>query len=119
MFNVGQHVVCVDDRPPEELGILPGPGGWIEDDEWIVRGRVYTVRGFVPDWFDGDLTVLLAELHRSPVLGVEPYEVGFDARRFRPLKDSSLDVFREALNSAPTERAPSSSVPVRNRTEDA
>jgi len=89
-FHVGQKVVCVDDRGWNGAAIsLP------------VKGEVCTVRGFSKSalgiW-------LLLEEHRSgttfPFTGEER---GFMPERFRPVKTTSIELFRAMLVNPPRE----------------
>ena len=89
MFRVGQLVVCVDDSLLGDCLTTK-----------VVRGAVYTIRAF--ETHHGIAGVLLCEIVnlKSPYGG----EYGYLARRFRPIVDSRLDVFREMLVRPPTER---------------
>lgn len=86
MFHAGQHVVCVD------VGKLrPTP---------LELGRVYTVKGHF---------IAMMPPHTGAV-GLYLYEVAppasyvaFNAKLFRPLSSTRLDVFRQLLVS-PKER---------------
>jgi hypothetical protein len=92
-FRSGQVVVCVDASGlPQDVGTLAKQGG------------VYTVRE-VRSW-RGTAGLLLAEIvnpHFEWIDGSEG-EVAFAARRFRPAKMTSLDVFAGML--APKELEP-------------
>lgn len=95
-FYPGQHVVCVDDTEqssPQSVGIKP-----------VIKGTVYTVRDFLnaTPW-GGDLGVRLGEII-NPLHPKWGCEYGYLISRFRPLKDSRLDVFRQHLVSPPKER---------------
>lgn len=88
-FHVGQLVVCVDDAP-----------NCFGHETRVRRGYVYTIQQIIPElapwrvteWSEG---VLLIE--------VQPREEceGFAAKRFRPVDDNRLAIFRKALTSAP------------------
>ena len=92
MFEIGQHVVCVDDR--KDAYIPPGFNG-IGNLDGLTKGIVYTVRSFV-DSPVGDLCLRLEEIVR-PILTTGGWwnggEPGFDARRFRPLRRLTVDEF--------------------------
>lgn len=89
MFHVGQLVICVD---------VSTRGGSLNG---LTRGTIYTISEIVHfcdcgfcsgtgDYFH------LMEITRSNRL---PYET----RRFRPLDDSRLEIFRKALRDAPVD----------------
>ncbi len=92
MFDIGEKVVCVDDRFHPEIAFM--------FDALPVKGEVYTVRdcdmgrakwtSAQKGWDSVEMKVLLQEL----VNGVDPStakgcpsELGFAARRFAPLTD--------------------------------
>jgi hypothetical protein len=115
-MQVGEHVVCVDDRFPKPLAryYLNLP----------IRGRAYTVRAvFIgrgvmhpgPATDDGEIGLLLEEL----VNGMDPrhkykQELGFNSERFRPLREretsteteDELVSVRTAPKSAPLKQLP-------------
>lgn len=99
-FHVGQLVVCVDDSP---LTAPPPPRPWIQwdrDMDGLLRGRVYTIRDSgIRSVCDVD-GVRLNEIVRRPcpVTGTDP---AYSARRFRPVDDTRIAVFRQALTSVP------------------
>ena len=98
-FHVGQLVVCVDDAPWP----LPPPpiGRWDGNLSGLRRGTVYTIRDLenrVP--YDG--CVRLIEIVRS--VSHYGFESAFDQRRFRPVNDAKLEVFRAALAPTPRKR---------------
>ena len=96
-MQVGQKVVCVDDRFPGPLAkyytSLP------------VKGRTYTIRAVFlgrgimhtkPGAADGEVGVLLKELLNGP----DPrnkygQELGFNSMRFRPLEESETTEAQE------------------------
>jgi hypothetical protein len=87
-FYVGQVVVCIDDRG------FPEPD---EGERYPKEGGVYTIRAVRP-WKD-TVGLLLAEIV-NPVFEWESGNVGkigFLARRFRPAKTTSLEVFEDML----------------------
>jgi len=100
MFHVGQLVICVgysadDGRkyvPPEDCarGNIPK------------RGYVYTI-ATVNDWpRQGYTLVTLVECDNKH-LTRNGWEPGFDARGFRPIDDSRLEIFRSILRDAPVD----------------
>jgi hypothetical protein len=92
VFDVGQKVVCVDDSIHPEIACLY--------TALPVKHTVYTIRDCEPGrakwvsdqkgWDSVDMKVLLAELVNpldpSTLKGC-PSELGFAARRFRPLDE--------------------------------
>lgn len=87
-FHRNQKVVCVDAKGAPEL----------------TKGAVYTIFTFLPaPGFDclGRYTEGGVTLHE-----VEAVTVGFAARRFRPVKDTSIEVFRQMLVTPPKEVVP-------------
>lgn len=98
MFQVGQHVLCVDD-----FGVC---GRFFPGTILPQSGSVYTIRGIVIGHRLGGLEaegLLLQEIINGPRSGGRP-EVAFEARCFRPLTSRSLDVFTAML--APQPRQP-------------
>jgi hypothetical protein len=95
MFHVGQRVVCVS-APKRPIAGLIDP----------VTGCVYTVRGIDPIRLPTERTygIYLEEIHNSlhPIWEVE---YSFYADRFRPVKDTSIEVFRSLLSPIPEEVA--------------
>jgi hypothetical protein len=89
MFEVGQKVVCVDDRFPravlEYLRVLP------------LKGTVYTVRDVIPaqEWGGGHTcAILLREIRNPPAPHRKEWgECGFDPRRFRPVESVEAEQF--------------------------
>jgi hypothetical protein len=83
MFDVGQRVVCVEDRFPHAvrnyLRDLPRKNG------------IYTVRDVIPaqEWGGGHTcAILLGEIHNPPAPHRKEWgECGFDPRRFRPVEE--------------------------------
>ena len=99
MLNVGQRVVCVDDRREAldayALETLPK------------RGSIYTIREIVPCkvfGFDEDALRLVEIV--NPALeylapsGSVTHELAFRISRFRPVRTTSIDVFLEMLEPA-------------------
>lgn len=93
MFHVGQMVVCVDAAPEGErlfkdFEIRP------------VKGCVYTIRAL--ESVETDVICLLEEIV-NPILLYEDGadEMLFRVSRFRPVRNTSIDVFTAILNKAP------------------
>ena len=101
-FHVGQHVVCIWDAwgrsHPKLAGVV-----------WPVKGQVYTVREIrlIESREVTGLALWFMEIS-NPVVKfknvAEPMEVGFAARRFRPLNESRLDIFRAHLAPSPKQK---------------
>lgn len=95
MFEIGERVVCVDDNIHPEIAFM-----YTALPE---KGKVYTIRDCEPGrskwvtgqggWDSVDMKVLLQELQNpidpSTVKGC-PGELGFAARRFRPLEEETF-----------------------------
>ena len=110
MFEVGEKVVCIDDRFHPEIAFLY--------TDLPVKGRTYTVRecemgrdkwvSAQKGWDSVDMKVLLAEitnpLDPSTLKGC-PSELGFAARRFAPL-DSLHDLEQKEEESVIDELVP-------------
>lgn len=96
-FRVGQLVVCVD-----AFKIEPGRGYGHEVTP--EKGRVYTIRTVEPHSLaPSGYLVRLREVVNEPELYAEGFsEFRFAASHFRPVDDSALNIFREALRKAPT-----------------
>lgn len=91
MFHVGQLVVCIDDKEPVHPLATPGCM------DGLTAGRIYTVRELSgPTWLDGRPTIKLEEIVREP-------DDGYWAHRFRPVRDTSIEIFREAVKHLPIE----------------
>ncbi len=101
MFDIGEKVVCIDDRFHPEIAFMY--------TDLPVKGSTYTVRecemgraqwvSAQKGWDSVDMKVLLVELTNpldpSTLKGC-PSELGFAARRFAPL-DSLHDHDEEAV----------------------
>jgi hypothetical protein len=81
LFRVGQKVVCVD---------ASGRRPWW-DDEAPIEGRVYTIARI---FFDIDCEVLeFVELKRCQrSRDWHGCDIGYDARRFRPIVERKTDI---------------------------
>ncbi|PZO78466.1 MAG: hypothetical protein DI629_12275 [Mesorhizobium amorphae] len=92
-FRPGMRVVCVDADP------LPDTDWYCGEEPQV--GAIYTLDHVFTDT-DGELVVLLKELHRSLEAMLEwGADIAYLACRFRPLDETRLDVFRALLNPAP------------------
>ena len=97
MFYVGQRVVCVaDPHYSTEDGVTPNIP---------LVGEVYTVRQVGQFEFENgvDVAIWLEEIV-NPVCEFEDgdcCEHGFWHARFRPVKDTSIEVFRKLLAPMP------------------
>lgn len=82
-FSVGQEVVCVDDE------------NWLNTDEsgkHPVKGNVYTVA----EW---------RTFRGTPAISLDEFACWhfYMARRFRPVKTTSIEIFRAMLVTPPRE----------------
>lgn len=98
-FRVGQKVVCVYADP------LPGsPSN--TDMDGLTKGAVYTISEIgpvpAPHRWAGMASVHLVEINRGPcpLLGIT---IGFACARFRPVKTTSIEIFRAMLVNPPRE----------------
>lgn len=96
-FHPGQRVVCVDAAPTREGRVLNA----------LTKGTVYTVRwaGMHDSPLNGRIYgIRLEEIHRGvcPVHG--RVDTPYNSRRFRPLDESRLDVFRAHLVTPPKQK---------------
>jgi hypothetical protein len=90
-FYVGQEVVCIDDKVPLE-------GGAIVKDAAITEGQVYRIRwvGMASHYVFGDYLGVKLEGVDSKfgeAWGVK--DAPFAARRFRPLVNDPIAIFRQ------------------------
>jgi len=68
------------------------------------RGVVYTIRDYLAHLVTGEPSVLLEEISRPITNGwAAGQDSPFSARRFRPLRDEALSIFRQSLEPAPRE----------------
>lgn len=90
-FHVGQMVVCVDDS---FRGII-----W-RGEILPVKGQVYTIRSM---YADGDAVGLRLEeiVNEQKVYSDGVNECAFNARYFRPVKQTSIDCFTAILTKTP------------------
>ena len=94
-FEVGQLVACVDDSGFEPC-----------DAPFPSRGAIYTIRGTDMSWQEGTPVVYLEEIIRPPdpanaETNFPGGEIGFYARRFRPVRPTSIEIFRRAVERMP------------------
>lgn len=89
-FSIGQQVVCIDDNLA---------GGYGDETDPVLRG-VYTIRQIYWNGHRGCEQVLFHEIVNTPrwYLGFGfPVEGGFDSHHFRPLRTTSIEIFRSML----------------------
>ncbi|NTE68376.1 hypothetical protein G6M85_22540 [Agrobacterium tumefaciens] len=104
-FKQGMRVVCVDDDY-DTRSLCVAREFCIQLPK---KGCVYTLRDVfdVPEYgedADNRLRVLLLEISNSKIPFISgDVEADFPARRFRPLDESRLDVFRDLLVDLPKE----------------
>ena len=81
---MGEKVVCVDDKSPSD-------GTWGRDP--LKKGEIYTIRDrhISPSGHRG---VLLFEV-ATGILREDGSEIGYLARRFAPVKETNIEIFRE------------------------
>jgi hypothetical protein len=81
MFQVGQKVLCIDDRPAATSALRPNDFG-------VFTGNVYTVSGS-----------RLASQSLIPSVNLEEVDpkYGAYAYRFRPIDDPFIEQFREMV----------------------
>jgi hypothetical protein len=103
MFEIGQQVLCILDRPdlaPRKTGAGPTAS---KDMHGLTAGNVYTIIDFYdaadnwPNSYDvGHICCVLKEIKRP-----HASQPGFWIGRFRPLKDTKLDLFRKMCLNNP------------------
>lgn len=89
MFQIGKDVVCIEAFPPEHLTMFPCI------TELPQLNRVYEVHDISKVWGDGGLGLDLVEC-RIVRCSCEGAVVWWDAAHFRPVKDTSIDIFTKA-----------------------
>lgn len=89
MLNIGQKVVCVNDKPP------PRPYLWTKS--YLKRGRIYTIRETGLITAGGSCGVKLVGIKLGP------RDDPFGQIRFRPVVERKTDisVFKKMLLPAP------------------
>lgn len=100
MFRIGQRVVCIRD--------VNEGYGWAATNKYSVPkvGCVYTIRDF--DGADGlrveeVVNPLMDCIHTATGLHIFD-EPSFDTDRFRPVKETSIDVFTAMLAPTPNKK---------------
>jgi len=97
MFSVGQLVVCVDDS----IGNWRIRGQkYVFDLGGLQKGKIYTIRETLICPLHNHPAVRLVEIIRPSHI-VYRGEAPFSMRRFRPVVETRLDVFREMLAPVP------------------
>ena len=97
MFHVGQLVVCVDD---DEDAYVNPTHRYYDGLSGLKKGVVYTIRWVGMPRHTRYLCVRIEEIIR-PVDFEDGEETPYAAARFRPVVETSLDVFREMLAPVP------------------
>ena len=95
-YHIGQHVICICDQ-------------WSNEPTWraAVRsypklGGIYTIRDICDR--EGAVGLMFEEIWHEPALFcVGLVEPAFNIKRFRPVRKSSIDVFRKLLVPAAPE----------------
>lgn len=93
-FHCGQQVICISDRFSDEPV-------WRRAIHTLPKLRaVYTIRDIC---YVGELVGLMFEeiLHEPAWFGNELAEPAFNAKNFRPVRKTNLDVFRKMLEPSP------------------
>ena len=80
-----EQVICINGDIPND------PLGWEGDP--VVKGQIYTIRG-VYDYLDGSLGYFLEEVSVGGFLNGDYEEYTYDSRRFAPIKDDAIEIFR-------------------------
>lgn len=96
-FHVGQRVECISDawsHPPALAYIRQGYF-------YPHKGLIYTIREIGPS----NMELVLLEEVRNRIMPGTIYEPGFRYWNFRPVKDTSIEVFRSLLTPIPEEVA--------------
>jgi hypothetical protein len=97
MFHVGQRVVAISNPSEKAMAYWVGQGM-----RYPVIGCIYTIRELGHSL--GRPAVRLEEIINPPI-HAKGYEPGFNAHRFRPVKDTSIEIFRSLLSPIPEEVA--------------
>jgi len=95
IFHVGQKVVCIGQASPAQEQKYKALGA-----KYPTYKAVYTIRAIVFHSITGDKLLLLDEI-KNPVLNEGELERGFSAIYFRPVKETSIEVFRKLLAPLP------------------
>lgn len=95
MFHVGQKVVCINgDFSARKLETIR-----LFTTDLPLKGQVYTVVGVLEH--DGIPALELAEFPPAPVEPIGDFVFVWRMDRFRPVKETSIEVFRSLLNPVP------------------
>lgn len=102
-FKPGMRVVCIDDQFDDfTITVALKYGVTLAK-----KGVVYTLRAvFIDDHYcaPANLRILLEEIRNPDLPFIDgDAEADFPAKRFRPLDESRLDVFRNLLVGLPKE----------------
>jgi hypothetical protein len=101
MFEIGQKVVCIK-QPCPEVWNCTVP----------CVGQVYTVRGIEDCNDGGDLCIVLDEILNPEMVcylddgRTEWGEPNFEVWHFRPVKTTSIEIFKKILLDTPKETEP-------------
>lgn len=94
-FVPGQKVRCTDGRFPADSDLYYG------DETFVQKGAVYTVREAFLE-FEGTHTITVEEIvNPAKEYADGVVEFHFAERRFRPIDDKALDIFRQVPTDAP------------------
>lgn len=104
-WYVGMQVVCITQGIPSKMYEAARKAGCV----YPMQGLVYTIREF--GRFTENL-ILLEEII-NPIPRGEKYEPGYNRKRFRPVKKTSIDIFRSLLTPTGQEGPASPVSPVR------
>jgi hypothetical protein len=93
-FHIGQHVICICDQ-------------WSPEPAWraAVRafpklGGIYTIRDICDR--EGLIGLMFEEMRHEPAwFCVGLVEPAFNAKRFRPVRKSNIEVFKKLLEPLP------------------
>lgn len=95
MWHIGQRVVCIDDVFDERFVRIA--------DGLPIKGMVYTIRTIRE--IDGEIGFLLHEIKNKEFQFLNAYgEQGFLSKRFKPLDEKRIDIFRAMLKSKEKEK---------------
>lgn len=92
-FRAGQKVMCV---------FVEGANGIWYPGEEPTKGAVYTITKIYHNP-SGVLVLELAEIERCPECFESYGHMGYGAWRFRPVKTTSIEIFRQMLVNPPRE----------------
>jgi hypothetical protein len=93
-FQIGQHVICICDQWSHEPTWRPAVHTFPK-----LRG-IYTIRDICDR--EGVIRLMFEEIwHKPAMFCVGPAEPAFNAKRFRPLKKSNIEIFKKMLEPEP------------------